>query len=138
MTISRRYRWRLSIVCLAAVAVGWLCWPRAAGQFTREQYDRIRFGMTPADVASVMGCAATNGHPHLSSWLNQSGWDYEANDNAVDLFSPQDQDEIWVDDGTMVTVIYRHGRVCGKGIEKRAGIVSKTRKAVAREVLKRF
>src|SRR5947207_15357417 len=51
-----RYRWWLIIACLAAgmAVIGW--WQLSAGRrLSRERYDRIRLGMTAADVAAVMG-----------------------------------------------------------------------------------
>jgi hypothetical protein len=51
-----RLRWWLLITCLAAVAIGVIWWQLSShGRFTREQYDRIRLGMTPAEVASCIG-----------------------------------------------------------------------------------
>jgi len=53
-----RYRWWLIVACLAAgmgVIGWWQLSARAGGRFTREQYDRIRLGTTPAEVASSIG-----------------------------------------------------------------------------------
>jgi hypothetical protein len=52
-----RYRWWLLIACLA-VAIGVIWWQLSdhRGRFTREQYDRIRLGMTPAEISQIMGC----------------------------------------------------------------------------------
>src|SRR5262249_37888663 len=68
-----RHRWSLLIACLA-VAIAVLGWWKSSGPRGRllERYDRIRLGMTPAEVAAVMGGLP----PNTTESTSVSGPDY--------------------------------------------------------------
>jgi hypothetical protein len=102
-----RYRWFLLIACLAvaiAVISGWQL-SSHRGRFTREQYDRIRLGMRPADVAEIMG-------PPSPAEKFEMGAEYE----LVDAEGIVDQAtlELWEDRSVQIYVFYHDGKAVQK------------------------
>jgi hypothetical protein len=104
-----RSRWWLILACLALLVVGLLCWQRTSGRFTREQYDRIRLGMTPAEVALVMGGRGT-GPVGTSVWdkalerIDSPAWDSVAEKSPAPMAI--DRAEAWLDESAAVMVGY--------------------------------
>src|ERR1051326_2049336 len=95
ISFLRRYRWWLIIACLAAVAISWWQLSGPRGRFTREQYDRIRLGMTPAEVALSMG-SAPSGRYRLTAGTN-------------------DETEVWVDECVYIYVFCSPGKAVLSG-----------------------
>ena len=102
-----RRRWLLLIACLAvAIAViGWLQLSGPRGRFTREQYDRIRLGMTRAEVSQIMGPASPAhgikmGGPH--EIVAEEGSILEASN------------ELWQDRSVQIWVFYHDGKASQK------------------------
>jgi hypothetical protein len=117
----RRYRWLLLIACLAAVAIVISWWELSKAQrFSREQHGRIRLGMTPAEVAALMG-GPPNADP--ASWHpngDRTGWavdavDYE--DANVVLTIVGNNVEAWSNGSVHILVMYHDGKVIWKGRE---------------------
>jgi hypothetical protein len=107
-----RYRWWLILACLAAGVIGW--WQlsaRAGGRYTRAQYDRIRLGMTPAEVASVIGCPSANYTDGL--------WDIVADAGGPLFFGQADRYEVWVDEPVRIVVCYRDGKTIANSMQTR-------------------
>ncbi len=63
-----RYRWWLLLMVGMAGLASWLFWPKSA---MREKYDRIRLGMTPAEVKEIMG-RPPGGILYGSPWVLES------------------------------------------------------------------
>ena len=107
-----RYRWWLVIAGLAAIAIGVIWWqsgPR--GRFTREQYDRIRFGMTPAEVSRSMGSAPSD---VFSQWPGM--WEqvaFESNGSP-----PNGKADVWLDGSVGICVCYRDGKAVVKFMDR--------------------
>jgi hypothetical protein len=107
-----RRRWLL-IACLAAVAIAAITGSQVSGpsgRFTREQYDRIRFGMTPVEVASVMGCPPSG--PVAMYRFIDSDFDL-----AADVGEPAKtalDSALWCDESLGVMVYYHNGKVALK------------------------
>jgi hypothetical protein len=73
-----RRRWLLLIACLAAIG-WWQFGPRE--RYTRKQFDRVRLGMTPAEVASCIGSAPLSRcisvgmtYEQVSGIMHEAGW----------------------------------------------------------------
>jgi hypothetical protein len=101
-----RYRWWLLTVCLAAVAVVVIGWLQLSGPHGREHYNRIRLGMTPAEVASSIGTG-----PSASKLIARApgrGWDLEASEGPSFTFF--DTTEAWADESVVSEVYYRNGK----------------------------
>jgi hypothetical protein len=75
LKLPRRRRWLLLLLIVFAGLASWLLWPKSA---MREKYDRIRLGMTSAEVNQIMGrqsAEAPDDHP----WVLTSGvWETAA------------------------------------------------------------
>jgi hypothetical protein len=100
---------------LALLVVGLLCWPRTSGRFTREQYDRIRLGMTPAEVSAVMGCKPA------ATALSQNEWENVATElEAGPGPGGPCLVECWVDGDILIDVLYQGERARMKQIGKHA------------------
>jgi hypothetical protein len=109
--LLRRYRWWLLVACLALLVVGLLCWPRTSGRFTREQYDRIRLGMTPAEVSRSMGSAPSD---VFSQWPGL--WEqvaFESNGSP-----PNGKTDVWLDGSVGICVCYRDGKAAVKFMDR--------------------
>jgi hypothetical protein len=108
-----RRRWLLLIACLTvAIAVIWWQSPvQSEGRFTRKQYDRIRLGMTPAEVGSVMECPGANG-----DLLRDGLWETVASDGLASTASI-DLAQTWLDEFVIVRVCYWDGKAIAKAIE---------------------
>jgi hypothetical protein len=98
-----RYRWLLLIACVVAIigAVGWWQLSGPRGRITREQFDRIRLGMTPAEVALVIGCSPCG-----------ESWDSEKLAEVAD--AEFERGEAWSDEAVYILVGYGHGKVVYK------------------------
>jgi hypothetical protein len=108
-----RYRWWLLVACLALLVVGLLCWPRTRGRFTREQYDRIRLGMTPAEVLLALDNSART-TPFLVTPNND--WDTVAEDGSG-LPSPVVSGNfgwVWRDESVQIWVYYHDAKTVQK------------------------
>lgn len=99
-----RRRWLLLIACLAAVAIAVVSWQLSGPRerFTREQYGHIRLGMTPADVALVMG-GPSRGERRGGRWDTV---DREGPPPPSLRVLPVDK---WVDETVAITVVYSDG-----------------------------
>jgi hypothetical protein len=113
-----RYRRWLLIACLAAVAIAVVSWQLSTprGRFTREQYDRIRLGMTPAEVASVMG-----GVPPPDTPENYYGfWECLAEESDG---LPSEESDLrvyaWTEESVAIWVACRDGKTIQKEIHAR-------------------
>src|SRR5262245_47546182 len=129
-----RYRWLLLIACLAAI--GW--WLLSGPRLTREQYDRIRFGMTPAEVAAVMGGPPFAEKMELPPW-GHPDWEGVANSHEPDRVYTLDPDggpdgQAWLDGHACIWVGYSDD---GKVIHKQMNIYHPW-KIKAREWLRRL
>jgi hypothetical protein len=100
-----RRRWLLLIACLAAVAIAVIGWPRTSGRFTREQYERVRIGMSLAEVEQTLGV------PPGYYGLPTEPWDRlelaESESPAVyrdAKTDPSSRFYIWEDDGGQIVV----------------------------------
>jgi hypothetical protein len=103
-----RYRWWL--LWLVAIGVAsWCFWPKPDGRFTRAQYQQIRFGMTPGEVQSIMGCPPSN-------LVDPAPWFYEALDDAdvIVTGNGHERDQIWAGDTSAIGVIYHEERCVSK------------------------
>jgi hypothetical protein len=113
-----RYRWLLLIACLAAVAIGVISWQLTvppAGRFTREQYDRIRVGMTPAEVASAVGSGPSSIEV-IQRIPNRGHWQTVASEETRPPI-PYDKTEGWVDESVIIEVGYWQGKAVLKMME---------------------
>jgi hypothetical protein len=115
------HRWLLLIGCLAAVAIGfdiWLQFSRPVGQYTRKQYDRIRLGMTPAELSRSMCSPPTDEQRILQlSRMSPRGareWVVVESDERP---LPHEKTEIWYDGSVLITVGYRNGKAVLKMME---------------------
>jgi hypothetical protein len=114
-----RYRWWLLIVCLAAgigVIGWWLLSARPVGRFTRGQYDQIRLGMTPAEVASSIGSVSSGGQLMFRRPGRAIRWDLVAREGA---WPPNSVDKVntWGDESVVIGVFYRDGKAIFKQME---------------------
>jgi hypothetical protein len=107
-----RYRWWLLIAGLALLVAGLLCWPRTSVRFTREQYDRIRFGMTPAEVASSIGSDPSPIGRLIRGIERRGTWHTVASDvSGPPLLATDKADvDVWVDKSVIIEVQYRNGK----------------------------
>jgi hypothetical protein len=103
-----RYRWLLLLLVAIAGLATWLFWPNAM----REKYDRIRLGMTRAEVASVMG------------WP-PSGADAIQRYHSLDLVAAEERDPMstsfdataaWSDESVVIGICYSKGEVVQKSM----------------------
>ena len=113
-----RYRWWF-IPCLAAVAIAAIGWWQLSGpRLTREQYDRSRLGMTPAEVAAVMGCPP---NADKYSFADRTGWEVDYNPVVDATVPPVDlvfaSIQAWSNGSVDIFVFYRDGKVIWKARE---------------------
>jgi hypothetical protein len=126
MGFPRRYRWVLAVAgafgLLAALLLV-LAYTGSEGRYTRAQYDRIRLGMTRAEVQAILGPAKPDSNPPKSS--TGDGWVSDAEEGKLpphgDFLLPEDLPptrEWWADDKGAIAVNYIEGeerRVAWKG-----------------------
>jgi hypothetical protein len=113
-----RYRWRLILACLALlVAISWLQLSGPQGRL-REWYDRIRLGMTPAEVAAVVGGLP----PNTTETTSVSGPVYINNVYGFCDLVAQESDGlpsnesdlvvyVWTDQSVEIWVAYRDSKI---------------------------
>jgi hypothetical protein len=104
-----RYGWWLLLLCVALAA---LIVHRLSPRFTREQYDRIRLGMTPAEVSQSMDSPPSEVErfvripPNL--YINDP---YELVDLQSDKRpSAYEKMQLWKDGSVIIGVSYQDGK----------------------------
>jgi hypothetical protein len=141
-------RRRLLLIACLVVAIAAICWWQFSIQsrFTREQFDRIRFGMTPAEVSGVMGSAPSGGtssrHYYYEYMFGYGDdpdiatdcWDIVADEanGWPDLLNSQVRDEVhaallkvedrantWGDESVQIWVMYHDDKVIRKEMQIR-------------------
>jgi hypothetical protein len=122
-----RYRWWWWLMLLPAAVIGLAAsvmmeqdelaaWQLSGvrGQFTVEQYDRIRLGMTPAEVSQLMGSPPSD-RQHLQMFA-EGGCSYVASEDDgmwLDdggLWPHEKKVDHWVDAFVWISVRYRDGK----------------------------
>jgi hypothetical protein len=93
-----RRRWLLFIACLAAAIAAISGWHFYQWRFTRAQYDRIRLGMTQAEVSQIMEPAGIDQD-------NDDSWETVAEEHRPTgpVRTRYDMDGIPLPDGLMGT-----------------------------------
>jgi hypothetical protein len=132
---SPRHRWLLLIACLALLVVGLLCWPQTRGRFTREQYERVRLGMSLPEVEQTLG--ARPGHYNLTTQYWQKEKLAELEPPAIYGEAAEDRNSRWCTwdgDGGAIQVWI----VLGKVVSKSYVVPVHPAKAKAREWLRRL
>jgi hypothetical protein len=111
----RRCRWWL----LWLVAIGlatWCLWVKPDNRFTRAQYDKIRFGMSPGEVQLIMGCPPTG-------MVDTRPFQYEAIDDTDPGFiytgNGTLRDLIWPGDTSAIDVTFQDEKCVSKWLGKR-------------------
>jgi hypothetical protein len=115
----------LLIAGLAAVAIGVIWWQLSIpqGRFPRERYDRIRVGMTPAEVASCIGSGPcpTESLPRIfpDGMVNVAWREASQPGLRTEAIIPESiwllkRVDIWVDDSDVICVGYFQGEVLMK------------------------
>src|SRR5262249_8292820 len=107
-----RRRWLLLLLVGIAGLASCFLWPKSV---MREKYDRIRLGMTPAEIASCLGSAPSGEAFADKLLLSRGGWgsaDYE--EQEFD-FSEVDETQLWVDESVTLAVCYSHGNAVKEG-----------------------
>jgi hypothetical protein len=85
------------------------------GEFTVQQYDRIRLGMTPAEVSQLMGSPPSD-RPHVQMFA-EGGCAYVASeDDGMWLWPYEKKMDHWVDASVWISVCYRGGKASLKTI----------------------
>jgi hypothetical protein len=83
-------------------------WPRQ-NRITRENYDRIRFGMSRAEVEAILGL------PGDHSTMDSQGLGVHVTDVDIDHSGSHDVTVAWISDGADVWVFLNPmGKVVGK------------------------
>jgi hypothetical protein len=116
-----RYRWWPLIACLVAVAIaviGSCLRSDPAAQLMRERYERVRLGMTQAEVESVMGDRpqVLAGYP-LQEFDADIDWVILAMDGQSR--SHLDAGYHWINRAGAVSITYQDGSVVGKTLTRR-------------------
>jgi hypothetical protein len=98
--------------------IWWQLSVKFGGKFARDQYDRIRFGMTPAEVAAVMGGPPLADKMELPPWKHPD-WEGVANSwdpNRVYTLGPNGgpYGVAWLDGHASIWVDYSDGKVIHK------------------------
>jgi hypothetical protein len=91
-----RYHWWLLLLVGIAGLASWFLWPKSVMQ---ERYERIRIGMTPAEVALTLG-SAPSGRYRLTAGTN-------------------DETEVWVDESVYIYVFCSQGKAVLKRMDAR-------------------
>jgi hypothetical protein len=115
-----RHRWLLPIACLAVMAMAAISWwqvSSARGRFTPELYDRIRIGMTPAEVSRLMGSPPSDPE-RLLRMSPAGGWDWVAGETNNRPW-PYEKAEVWLDGSFATAVCYRDGKAVLKTMKMR-------------------
>jgi hypothetical protein len=94
-----------------AAIVGWLCGPWKASQFTRNQFEHIRMGMSPSEVASVMGCRPMGTPSNDLMRLME----VDAGD-SLKILGPTVRLDCWWDDAAIVAASYNVRGVNSKSL----------------------
>jgi hypothetical protein len=81
----------------------------------RERYDRVRLGMTRAEVASCVGSAPSRGELIIRI-LGGGDWDSAAHEEQAS-WSEVDDIDVWVDESLYIGVCYSHGKAVRKVME---------------------
>jgi hypothetical protein len=112
-----RVRWKwLLVACLAAAVavIGW--WQlsvRPSGRFTREQYDRIRLGMTPAEVSEIIGAWASS--PNKKVYAMEQVESESAAELPPYVNVPWRR---WYDGDAEISIWYQDGKVAHKELNR--------------------
>jgi hypothetical protein len=97
-------RWKWIVSCLLAtlfVALTVALWPPPASRLTKGLYSRIDFGMTPAEVASIIGGPPLqNPRPDLLDGTDEVAYDRQSESCSTT--------ESWADKGVIISVGYNH------------------------------
>jgi hypothetical protein len=122
MKLPRRRWWILaaSSALVALALAGWWFAPDSENQITREKYQRIRMGMTPAEVQAVIGCKPMPAPPSYPE-------DYEMlhSDCATWPEMPLSTFQAhWASDGNWIYVVYNSGKVQYKSFQVYVGLPS--------------
>ena len=107
----------MASLAAGVAALGW--WQlstQSEGRFTRQQYDRIRLGMTPAEVALAIGGSYSyrnaEGFGEISPYDDWERVTYEIVPKLV-MFGGE-APEAWHDESSGIWVFYRDGKVVMK------------------------
>jgi hypothetical protein len=123
-------RWWILTACttLVVLALAWWFAPASENRITREKYERIKMGMTPAQVEAAVGCQPKPMlfplAPGVS--LGPGVWETVAAESvaywhatrAFGLGSTTEVDE-WAYDGAWICVVYKSEKVQGKMLRVR-------------------
>jgi hypothetical protein len=111
-----RYRWWLLLLVAVAGLGSWFLWPISA---MREKYDRIRLGMTRAEVIAIMGpeqSQAESGRA-LERWNR-----FESEPSVFDRSSVRIDEHagFWYEpSGVYIDILYSHDKVVLKMMQIR-------------------
>jgi hypothetical protein len=115
MKLPRR-RWLLLAACVAVVGLALAYWRSGAlpSRFTREQYDRIQFGMSEAQLLKIMGEPATGLAVSGRQYWKEIDSAFYAMRTEVD--PAPDRFLQWGDDQVTISAWTYRGQVVGKDL----------------------
>jgi hypothetical protein len=102
-------RW-LILASLAAVAIGWLLFGPWGRQFTREQYEHVRLGMSLDEVEQVLGLPPGHYDPITRGW-SRDGVADEVNPEGIESRQLR---AMWFGDGGHICVLIYKDKVRAK------------------------
>jgi hypothetical protein len=114
-----RYRWLLLLLVAIAGLVSWFFWPKSA---MRERYERIRMGMTRAEVTQIM-VGVTTVAPLDFYTADDWKWKFQAYESDGTTITDDDVDDVqsgeninWGNGEARILVGFRDNKVIRRGI----------------------